>query len=266
MVRSTLLIIRYRISIQDIRGKDAQERRPPTVVDLAMPKAVLVTGQPGCGKTVLVRELYERAVRSVGEACCSGFYTDETLSSGSRDGFDLVIVGARAGARGVFARKGMKSAHKTGAYGVDVAAFERLALPEIQLDDAHACGASTMPWPRLVVVDEIGRMEAHSAEFCTSIRRLLEQPHARLIGSVAAPRYGHTLAIAEETKVVPGVVVLHMKPSTREHTRQLAIAAVDEMVGEMLSEMRAARRDCDDRTSAAPRGSKKRKLAGRRAA
>ena len=87
------------------------------------PKAVLVTGQPGCGKTYLVQALYERLRRRLPPATyrISGFYTDEVAhpSKASRCGFDIVTV--PEGKRGVFARKGLSSQHKTGA----IVALER---------------------------------------------------------------------------------------------------------------------------------------------
>ena len=72
-------------------------------------------------------------------------------------------------ARGPLARKGAPSRHKTGAYGVDVAAFERVALPLLA---AHAGRR------RLIVIDEIGRMEMHSAKFAEAVQALLDDADA----------------------------------------------------------------------------------------
>ena len=78
-------------------------------------RAVLVTGQPSCGKTTLVRQLFERAQSRGGDALnITGFVTDEALTKGHRTGFDVVTV--PTGNRGVLARHGLKSKHKTGAY------------------------------------------------------------------------------------------------------------------------------------------------------
>ena len=62
---------------------------------------VLVTGQPGCGKTTAVKKLVDE-LRSRG-ASVRGFYTDEVLSGGRRVGFDIVSV--PDGRRGPLARK-----------------------------------------------------------------------------------------------------------------------------------------------------------------
>ena len=116
---------------------------------------VLVTGQPGCGKTTAVKALVAALQRR--GAKVRGFYTDEVLGRGSRVGFDVVTV--PDGARGVLSRKGL-AGPKCGAYGVDVEAFERLALPTLAGDEVY-------------VLDEIGRMELKSAAFAERVEALL---------------------------------------------------------------------------------------------
>ena len=169
-------------------------------------RALLVTGQPSCGKTTLVKTLVELAQELDPQLSVSGFVTDEVLRGGARVGFDVVSVRAPA-ARGPLARKGAPSRHKTGAYGVDVAAFERVALPLLA---AHAGRR------RLIVIDEIGRMEMHSAKFAEAVQALLDDADALLLGSVAAPRYGHVVPLAEDIKARSDVCTLHLKTSTRE--------------------------------------------------
>lgn len=188
-------------------------------------RAVLVTGQPSCGKTTLVRQLFERAQSRGGDALnITGFVTDEALTKGHRTGFDVVTV--PTGNRGVLARHGLKSKHKTGAYGVDVASFEALALPELQVTGGDK--------PQVVIIDEIGRMEMHSTAFGPAVKKLLEAPNVYLIGSVAAPRYGHVVPLAEEIKVRDDVTVIHMKKSTRDEAKAEAERAVDRLLDEML--------------------------------
>ena len=96
---------------------------------------VLVTGQPGCGKTTAVKTLVDE-LRASG-ASVRGFYTDEVLQGGRRVGFDIVSV--PDGRRGPLARKGA-AGPKVGQYGVDVAGFERLALPTLSWPAAMGRG------------------------------------------------------------------------------------------------------------------------------
>ena len=141
---------------------------------------VLVTGQPGCGKTTAVKKLVDE-LRASGESV-RGFYTDEVLQGGRRVGFDIVSV--PDGRRGPLARKGA-AGPKVGAYGVDVAGFERLALPTLDVDDDDET---------IYVLDEIGRMELKSDAFAARVEELLARG-VRLVGAITAPIYGHRVAL-----------------------------------------------------------------------
>ena len=176
-------------------------------------RAVLITGQPGCGKTVLVRHLFDRLSSHLPEAVFSGFVTDEFVKGTRRCGFDVVTI--PGGARGILARHDLKSKFKTGAYGVDVASFESIALPQLSVTGDL----------QIVIIDEIGRMEMHSKEFGCRVEALLGADNVYLVGSVAAPRYGHTVPLAEQIKARDDVTVIHMKKSTREEARQTAEAS-----------------------------------------
>ena len=98
------------------------------------PEWILVTGQPGSGKTTAVKKLVEY-LQSRGHYC-RGFYTDEVLdpkNKAHRIGFDVVTVPDNQ--RGILSRKpghGIKSSKfQTGKYLVDVESFEKLALPSL---------------------------------------------------------------------------------------------------------------------------------------
>ena len=164
----------------------------------------LVTGQPGCGKTTLVKALLDGVLRKVPGLRVSGFYTDEVLKGGSRCGFDVVTVG---GDRGVLSRKGGPASQpRTGAYSVDVGAFEALALPSIAPNGQD-----------VVVIDEIGRMELHSARFRDAVQALLRSG-VRVVGAITAPIYGHRVPFCDEVARCENVEVLRIKKSNRDAT------------------------------------------------
>jgi nucleoside-triphosphatase len=85
---------------------------------------ILLTGRPGIGKTTIIRRLADLlAGRTI-----AGFCTDEIREAKQRQGFRVT---AFSGATDVLAHANTRSPHRVGRYGVDLDAFERIALPEL---------------------------------------------------------------------------------------------------------------------------------------
>ena len=164
---------------------------------------VLLTGQPGCGKTTAVKRVSEALARDGMQL--RGFVTEEVLVGGNRVGFDVVTI--PDGKRGILSRKGGPAAHpKTGQYSVDVASFEKLALPTIE----PPAGQDVV-----VVLDEIGRMELHSAAFAARVEELLKRG-TRLVGAITAPIYGHRVAFCDAVSASRGVETHRLTAKIRD--------------------------------------------------
>ena len=113
-----------------------------------MKPVYLLTGQPGTGKTSLIKQ----AVAEI-EGRAGGFYTEEIRSQGTRLGFRLVTLD---GHEAVLAHTDFSKRFRVGKYGVDVEALDMVGVSALR----KAAGQCD-----LVVVDEIGKMELFSADF-----------------------------------------------------------------------------------------------------
>lgn len=122
---------------------------------------VLVVGAPGVGKSTVARGLLS-CLRAA-EVATSGFVTREVRQAGRRVGFE---VEATTGARAMLASVDFSGPTRVGRYGVDVRAFERVALPALQQP------------ARVVLIDEIGAMELASTAFRHAVQSLFHADRA----------------------------------------------------------------------------------------
>ncbi|HUU98699.1 MAG TPA: nucleoside-triphosphatase [Phycisphaerae bacterium] len=118
---------------------------------------ILLTGRPGIGKTTVITRLADL----LSNKATAGFYTGEIREGGQRQGFGATTF---SGGSGVLAHVGLQSRRRVGRYGVDVAAFEQLVLPEL----GRGCD--------VMLIDEIGKMECFSTRFVNAVRGLLDGP------------------------------------------------------------------------------------------
>ena len=110
----------------------------------------------------------------------AGFFTEEMREGGRRVGFRVEALG---GERGILAHVRISGPPKVGRYGVDLEAFERVAIPALS-----GSGEG------VTVIDELGRMELASQRFREAVARLLDQP-ATVVATVHAHRDPFTDAL-----------------------------------------------------------------------
>lgn len=138
---------------------------------------VLLTGRPGTGKTTLIRQV----AHQLAGYQPAGFYTEELRIEGARKGFRLVSLD---GLSRMLAHVNVPHGPRIGRYGVDVAGFETF-LTELNL--VHSSS-------RLIVIDEIGKMECLSRRFVDEVETLLSSAHT-IVATVATRGDGFIQAV-----------------------------------------------------------------------
>lgn len=154
----------------------------------------LLEGRPGIGKTTVARRLVER-LREAGVSP-AGFTTEEIRERGRRVGFAIEDLN---GERGVLAHVDFPGPPRVGKYGVDLDAFERIALR-----------ALTEP-ADVVIIDELGKMELASPAFREAVRRMFERG-VSAVASVHAFRHPFT----DELKARPDVELIRVTERNRD--------------------------------------------------
>jgi len=120
-------------------------------------KNILITGQPGIGKTTFIKKLAGK----LKDLHPSGFYTTEIREAGIRKGFELISLD---GSKGILSHVDINSPYRVSKYCVDVERFE-IFLDSISLLD---------PTASIVIIDEIGKMECFSGKFRSLVRNILD--------------------------------------------------------------------------------------------
>lgn len=163
---------------------------------------VLITGPPGAGKTTLALAVVEE-LRGRGEVP-AGFTTAEIRRGGRRTGF--VVTGLGGLERTLAVRGGQGPG--VGGYGVDVDAFEEVAL--LELENGLELGQT-------LVIDEIGKMELLSHRFRDLVPRCFEAPC--LLATLRADADPLTAQLARRPDVHTVAVQPHRQP---EVAREIA--------------------------------------------
>jgi len=171
---------------------------------------LFITGDPGCGKTTLVREV---ARRLGGAVAMRGFFTEAVLEVGRRRGFQGVTLDGR-----IFplADRSFDSELRVGPYGVTLEGLESVGL------DALTPAADT----GLILLDEVGKMESFSTAFRERVEALLAGD-TPVLGTVA----GHGVGFVKRVRRDARVTLVRMRVGNRrgmagEIVRTLARAGI----------------------------------------
>ena len=144
---------------------------------------LVITGLPGVGKTTICKRIYEEFKN---KTTISGFITEEIRERGRRLGFRAINL--RTGESVILAHVDLyeSSSYRVGKYGVNLKGFENfLERVEEQIPDA-----------KLVIIDEVGKMELFSQKFERLLVRLLDiYSSQRILLFTVNYFYNHPLCI-----------------------------------------------------------------------
>lgn len=156
---------------------------------------ILLTGQPGSGKTTLIKRVLEKANFSVG-----GFFSNELRRGNQRVGFTLDTLD---GERGILAHVDLNTAQKVGKYYVDISSIDKVAVTAVQ----RALGEKAV-----IVIDEIGKMELLSEQFRAVLMEALDSPKP-VLGTIMKGKNTLTDSIKERQNVA----VFQVNEETRSY-------------------------------------------------
>lgn len=169
---------------------------------------IFLTGDPGCGKTTVLRRVVESLRATVP---MTGFLTEEVLEGGRRRGFRGLTLDGRSFP---LAETGLDTPFRLGPYGVTIEGLDSLGVPSL------VPGHET----RLIVLDEVGKMESFSEAFRHAVLSLLDGETA-VLATVAV----HGVGFVKRVRNDPRITLIRMSRKAREG-----------MVGELLRRLAEA--------------------------
>jgi len=129
----------------------------------------------------------------------AGFYTEEIREAGQRKGFELISLD---GKRGLLSHVEMRSPYRVGKYKVDIESFENF-LNSIPFFD---------PSTRLIIIDEIGKMECLSDPFKNLLKKIFDSGKL-VIATIALEGSGLIAEIKERDDIKLFEMTKHSRDS-----------------------------------------------------
>lgn len=167
-----------------------------------MDKCFLLTGKPRVGKSTAIKRL----IQQMGPEYFGGFYTEEIRNSTDRIGFQCATLN---GETSRLASIESESPHRVGRYGVDIDAFENIALTAVR---------QSLATKKVTVMDEIGFMQMLSASFENMIHEVISSGQYVILGTICVDSHPGI----DKIKNLPGIKLYHLSEENRELTIKTA--------------------------------------------
>ncbi|WP_297455848.1 NTPase [Persephonella sp.] len=170
---------------------------------------ILITGKPGIGKTTIIKKLAsylkDRAI---------GFYTEEIRDkTGHRKGF---VIKTLDGKEGILALKGLASRYKVSKYGVNIEEFESIAIPVLE---------KALKENKIILIDEIGKMELFSEKFTQLIKQLFEDKNKTIIATIPIK---NVHPVIKWIKSLPDAQIIEIDYTNRDYIPEKILESINE--------------------------------------
>jgi nucleoside-triphosphatase THEP1 len=169
-------------------------------------KNIFLTGAPSSGKTTGIKRLIPKL-----PVPASGFYTEEERGEGGRAGF---VMRTLDGKEGYLAHRRIRSDFHIRRYGVSIENIETIAVPSIAPEEG-----------RIIILDEIGKMECFSAVFRAAALRALDSLNI-VVGTIT---FGGDDFIAG-VKARPDIEIIEVTLQNRDALPDLILSKISSLL------------------------------------
>jgi len=172
-----------------------------------MKKNIFLTGAPSSGKTTVIKKVIKKVIKQL-TLPAKGFYTEEEREGDRRVGF---LMHTLDGKTGYLAHQEIESEHRIRRYGVSMENLETIAVPSLEPEEG-----------KVIILDEIGKMECFSRAFCEAAKNALDSPNP-VIGTIT---YGGTGFIAD-VKARKDIEIIEVTEENRDVLPSLIIEKIE---------------------------------------
>jgi nucleoside-triphosphatase len=174
-----------------------------------MGKTLLLTGWPGIGKTTVIKKVADMLGEQAG-----GFYTEELRGPGGRKGFRLVTLSGQAAVMAHVTLKG-EGRPRVGRYGVDVRNLDKVGVAALR---------QAMEAGKILLIDEIGKMELFSGQFKDVVVQAITNPQPVVATMMRKPN-----PWVDALKILPDVEVWEVTAENRDDLPQQIMDWLEEL-------------------------------------
>lgn len=171
-----------------------------------MIKNIFITGAPSSGKTTIIKKVISKLTLPA-----TGFYTEEEKIDGKRRGFILKTLDGKSGYLG---HENIRSEYSVRRFGVSIENIDSIAVPSIYPDGN-----------KIIIIDEIGKMECFSEKFQSAALKALDSENV-VIGTVTlgGTDFIHSVKSRNDIKII------EVTPETRDKLPGIILNKIHELM------------------------------------